>query len=430
MKLIAQFGPLMRWFTRSVRCVSHTAKRLADGELGPLVRIVHMFDRVPSTAPDRDELARITQEQAALRRVATLVARGTPPPDVFKTVASEMGRLLEADCTAIRRYETEASVTVVGSWAESGDSELRMPVGLRLSVEGESVTSMVLRTGRPARMMTYRATPGEIGAWAREKGLDYAAGSPITVEGRLWGVMMAYWLSVEPPLQVEERMREFTELIATAIANAESRAELVASRARVVAAADAVRRGIERDLHDGTQQRLVTLGLVLRQAANGLSSGQPGLRKELEQSAHELSGIVDELREISRGLHPAIISRGGLAPALATLARRSVVPATCTVRVDRPLGEQIEVAVYYVVSEALTNAAKHAGASHIEIEVTAGDVVQLLIRDDGCGGAVTDRGSGLLGLKDRIEALGGSIRITSPAGEGTTLLTRIPVPLA
>jgi signal transduction histidine kinase len=230
------------------------------------------------------------------------------------------------------------------------------------------------------------------------------------------------------PADTEARLASFTELVATAIANAESRAALATSRARIVAAADESRRRIERDLHDGTQQRLVALMLELQAAQAAQPCGVAELQAQLARTARGLAGVLEELREISRGIHPAILSRGGLRPALRGLARRSAVPVDLDLRAERRLPEPVEVAAYYVVSEALTNAAKHAHASVVRVELDADDAtVQLSIRDDGIGGAELGRGSGLVGLSDRIEALGGTLAITSPAGSGTTLLIEMPL---
>jgi signal transduction histidine kinase len=229
-------------------------------------------------------------------------------------------------------------------------------------------------------------------------------------------------------VDTESQIAEFTELVATAVANAESRSELRASRARVVAAADETRRRIERDLHDGTQQHLVSLALELRAAAAAVPRDLDELAAQLSRTAKGLADAADDLREISRGIHPAILSKGGLGPALRTLARRSAVPVELDLRTDRRLAEPVEVAAYYVVSEALTNAARHASASMVHIDLEAdGSIVLLSIHDDGVGGADPGRGSGLIGLRDRIEALGGKIELASPAGGGTSLFARIPI---
>jgi signal transduction histidine kinase len=207
----------------------------------------------------------------------------------------------------------------------------------------------------------------------------------------------------------------------------ESREELAASRARIVATADQARRRIERDLHDGTQQRLVSLALDLRAIEAVMPPELPELRAQLAHIATELAGALDDLREISRGIHPAILSDGGLPPALKALARRSVVPVELDVDVSTRLPEQVEVAAYYVVSEALTNAAKHARASVVHVDVQARDgSLHLSVHDDGIGGATLGRGSGLIGLIDRVKALDGTISVTSPPGEGTALLVVLP----
>jgi signal transduction histidine kinase len=236
--------------------------------------------------------------------------------------------------------------------------------------------------------------------------------------------------SEELPPDAEERVEKVGELVATAIANAESKSELAASRRRIVAASDDARRRIERDLHDGTQQRLVSLRLAVRAAQSNLPSDLSDLRSELSRIATGLAGAVEELQELSRGIHPAILAQGGLAPALRTLARRSAIPVALDLRMDRRLPAPIEVAAYYVMSEALANAAKHAQASRIDISVTPRDGrLMLSIRDDGIGGADRSRGSGLVGLTDRVEALGGSISIESPPGAGTRITAELPLDL-
>jgi signal transduction histidine kinase len=268
-----------------------------------------------------------------------------------------------------------------------------------------------------------------VSVWAREHGIRSGVGSPIIVEGRLWGVIIAFSDADGPrPDGTEERLLAFTELVAMAIANTESRAELAASRARVVAAADQTRRRIERDLHDGTQQRLISLALELRAAEASVPPEQKSLVRQWSRTAQGLTEVVEELREISRGLHPAILEKGGLGPALRALARRAGVPVELSVDVGGRLPERAEVAAYYVVSEALANAAKHARASVVRVDAGVdGGTLRLLVADDGAGGADPSRGSGLIGLSDRVAAVGGRIEITSPPGGGTSLLVTIPV---
>jgi signal transduction histidine kinase len=230
------------------------------------------------------------------------------------------------------------------------------------------------------------------------------------------------------PADTEERVRDFADLAATAIADAEARAELTASRARIVEASDNARRRFERDLHDGAQQRLVSLGLKLRTAEASVPPELRALRDQIADIVTGLTGVSNDLQETSRGLHPAILSRGGLGPALKTLARRSTVPVELRVDVDRRLPDPAEVGAYYLVAEALTNAAKHAEASEVQVRLAADAAsLHVLIRDDGVGGADSRKGSGLIGLTDRVEALGGRLQISSIAGRGTSLAATIPL---
>jgi signal transduction histidine kinase len=278
-------------------------------------------------------------------------------------------------------------------------------------------------------MESYEGARGVIAEQARAAGVRVAVGAPIVMDGRLWGVVSAGWnWEQAPPADTEQRMAQFAQLLATATANADSRAELIASRARLVAASDEARRRFERDLHDGVQQRLVSLALEL----HGAEAIAPRVNAELvAQLAHVrqgLAGALDDLQELSRGIHPAILSDGGLVAALRTLARRSAVPVELHLSVDERLADRVEVGAYYVVSEALTNAAKHARASEVEVNAHVHDGrLELTIGDDGVGGADPARGSGLTGLVDRVAALGGTIAITSPPGKGTSLRVELPV---
>jgi signal transduction histidine kinase/PAS domain-containing protein len=393
---------------------------------GELVELVGTIVDVTERRHAETELQRLAGEQAALRRVAMLVAEGASPTAVFDAVAAEMERLLDADGVTLSRYEPADEVTVV---AHRGANASKVPPGTRVSHAGENVTSIVRRSERPARLEHYEGTDGPIAALARELGVRASVAAPIVVEGRLWGVTIANWRGEEsPPADTEARMAQFAELLDTAIANANSRAELMASRARLVAASDEARRGFERDLHDGVQQRLVGLSLELRAAEAMASPEDDELVRQLAQVGEGLAEALEELRELSRGIHPAILSKGGLALALNALARRSAVPASLDLAVDRRLADRIEVGAYYVVSEALTNAAKHAQASKVEIHARAGRrVLELTIVDDGVGGADPAQGSGLTGLSDRIEALGGTIAIVSPPGQGTSLRVELPL---
>ncbi len=376
----------------------------------------------------RDELTRLLAEQAALRRVATLVARGIDPVEIFSAVAGEFGRLLDADNAGISRFEPDgSSVVIVGS---VGEDAATVPIGTRVELPDYFAPAMVWRTGRSAQIDedVWDTLPGPAADRLRKLGIRSMVASPIIVESRVWGVITVSSRRGPFPADAAGRLADFTELLATAIGNAESRGELAASRARVVAAADQARRRIERDPHDGTQQRLVSLGLELRLAQSLVPAGLPELETEIGRVAGELTGVVKDLLEIARGIHPAILSEGGLGSALRTLGRRAAVAVELEVAGITRLPEPVEVAAYYVISEALTNATRYAHASvvRVAVEERAGGL-HLSVRDDGAGGADPARGSGLIGLRDRVEALGGSFEISSPPGQGTLLGVQLPL---
>jgi signal transduction histidine kinase len=391
-----------------------------------LASVTDLLATAIANAESRAGVTRLAEEQAALRRVATLVAGGAPPEEVFAAVTEEAGQLLAADQTTLSRYESDGTVTVVAGWSTIDNA---LPVGARLKLGGKNLTTLIWQTRRPARIDSYADSSGALAAAVREARVRSGVGAPIIVQDRLWGVMDA-GSTGEQPLGpgTEARLASFTELVATAIANAESRSDLDASRGRIVAASDEARRRIERDLHDGAQQRLVSLGLALRAAQTAVPPQLGGLEGELTNVAEGLANVLNELREMARGIHPAILAKGGLGSALKTLARRCPVPVELDVRAQARLPERVEVAAYYVVSEALTNAAKHAHASVVNVEVeTVEGALRLRVRDDGVGGADPVRGSGLIGLKDRVEALGGTLAVQSPAGAGTTLRVELPL---
>jgi signal transduction histidine kinase len=356
-----------------------------------------------------------------------LVARAAPPEEVFAAVAAAAGRLLDADFAVMSRYDEDGTATIVGTWAASPGPEL-LPPGTRMEREYGSVHALVFATDRPARSEAYGERDGASANIARQWGVRAAVGVPIHIEGRLWGIIGVASVRDESlPADTETWLAGFTELVAAAIANADAQAALTASRARIVAAADAARHRIQRDLHDGAQQRLVTLALQLRAAQAAVPPGAGDLATELERLAEGLVAAHDELREIARGIHPVALAKGGLVSVLNGLARRSTVPVHLDVRINARLPEQIELAAYYVVAEALTNAAKHADADSIDVElVTDGDVLRVCVSDDGRGGADLSHGSGLIGLKDRVEMLGGRISLHSPLGTGTRVKIELP----
>jgi signal transduction histidine kinase len=373
-------------------------------------------------------LSPLAEEQAALRRVATLVARGVGTSELFSAVAEEMARCLHVELAGVLRYEADGTPIRLAynePWWPS------LPIGEPVTVEFESVAATVLRTGRAARIdvLNNAVEATADGSRLRELGIRSMVAAPIMVDARMWGlaVVGSSWPE-SLPADTEARVGEFAELAATAIAAATTRTELIASRARIVTAADDARRRLERDLHDGAQQRLISLALQLRTAQASVTPQQQALKRLLAQVISGLTAVSEELREISHGIHPAILSSGGLVPALKMLARRSTVPVTLDLAVDRRLPEPVEVAAYYVLAEALTNTAKHAHASHITVHARiTDDHLCVSIRDNGIGGADRGQGSGLIGLIDRVEALSGHIQILSPTGKGTALHATIPI---
>jgi signal transduction histidine kinase len=378
----------------------------------------------------RDRLRQLGEQQAGLRRVATLVARGASPSDVFGAVADEMAGCLGVNNASVNRFEGDEVVVLALSHLDP-EMENKPAVGERHTLEGDNIATRVIQAGHSARLdfAELLDAPGSIAARLREMGLRSTVAVPIVVEGQVWGMAAVGSSAPEPlPADTEARSGDFADLVATSIANAATRAELIASRARIVAAADDARRRLERDLHDGAQQRLVSLGLQTRLAEASVPPQLDSLKSQLSRVVSGLMDISTDLQEISRGIHPAILSKGGLGSALKTLARRCPVAVSLDLKIDRHLPDSVEVGAYYIVAEALTNTAKHARASVVKVGVEAeGANLHLSIRDDGIGGAAAGKGSGLTGLVDRVEALGGKMKIESPSGSGTSLLVDIPI---
>jgi signal transduction histidine kinase len=372
-------------------------------------------------------LERLAEEQAALRRVATLVADHPAPEEIFAAVAEEATRLLGGGAGIVCRYERDGAITIVAGW---GEPRSYLPVGTQLDLDGDSLAATVLHARGPARI-DYHEASGPIAERMRALSVRSSVGAPIVVDRRVWGAMMVTSDRSDAfATDNEDRLAAFTELVATAISNAESRAQLTASRARIVAASDETRRRIERNLHDGIQQRLVTLGLELKLLRDAARPERPDLLAPLLRVEAGLRSVLDEVREISRGVHPAILSERGLGPALTALARRSAVPVQLEIGPVKRLPLPLEAAAYYVASEALTNAAKHAHASLAAVALACHNgIVRLSIRDDGVGGADPARGSGIVGLSDRVEALGGTFVLSSPLGGGTSMVVQLPTEL-
>jgi PAS domain S-box-containing protein len=371
------------------------------------------------------KLHRLAAEQAALRRVATLVAGNAPPERVFQTVTEEVCRLLDLRTALLARFEDDAAATVVGKF---GSPTGVLEVGNVVELEVDGTATKVYETGSPARS-DYADPAGDAAAELLSLGFVGSVGVPIAVAGETWGVLVVALREGEIlGRETEHRLQAFAELVGLAVASADARDELAASRLRIVEASDTERRRLERNLHDGAQQRLIALSLGLRLAQSRLRSDPDESAALLEELSGELGEALTELRELAQGLHPAVLTERGLGAALEVLAAR--MPMTVELDVDLPerLPEPVETAAYYAVSEALTNVTKHAGASAASVRVMClGGTLLVEVSDDGMGGADANGGTGLRGLCDRIETLDGELWIESVVGEGTTVRAELPV---
>ena len=378
-------------------------------------------ERAREAEQAQSELARLADEQAALRRVATLVAQAVPTSELFEAVTREVGLRCDADLARMERFEPDHTVTALAAWSRSGEAQLA--VGTRFELEGASIAAQVYETGRPARVDTFAGASGPIAEEAQALGIRSSVGCPIVVGGRTWGVIAASTRRATPfPPNTESRIADFTELVATAVSNAEARAALVASRARLLTAGDEARRRVARDLHDGAQQRLVHTILTLKLAQGAQDAA--GLVGEALEEAEQAN---EELRELAHGLLPSVLTRGGLTAGVEALVSRVRLPVTVEVT-DQRFAPEIEASAYFVVAEALTNVAKHSGAAERgrQSRGSTDSALHVDVRDDGAGGARLD-GSGLVGLSDRVEALGGSLLVDSPPGQGTRIGATLPL---
>jgi PAS domain S-box-containing protein len=402
---------------------STTLDRDADGEITGATGIGQDVTERNQAAAD---LRRLAQQQAALRRVATCVASEIDSSSVFDIVAEEVACLLSGRSANVVRFEPEAGAgTMVGGWTRGFRS---LPVGSRVTFDGPTAVGQVRRHNRAARVDDYANVPGEFAAVIRDLGIEASVAAPIRVGGELWGAIVVS-TTRDAPLtsDSEARIEEFAELVALGLASAAARAELAASRARIVAAGDAERRRLERNLHDGAQQQLVSLSLALRMARSKLD-GASEAAVMLDAASDQLLQALAELRELARGIHPAILTDQGLRAAVEALARRSPVPVELEIDPPQDIPPQVEAASYYVISEALANAAKYADAQTVRVSVQRNDAqLQVEVADDGRGSADRRRGSGLNGLADRVSALGGHLRVVSPAGAGTTVTADMPI---
>jgi signal transduction histidine kinase len=421
---------------RPVRRAAGMAGRLAAGDLavrmpetgtGEIGALERSFNVMASALEaGRDDLDRLLREQEALRSVATLVAEGAEPARVFATVTREVGLLSGADLARMERYESESEVTAIAAWSRDQPAELA--VDRRFQLGGPSIAALVLERGAPVRIDSFEGAGGAIAEEARSLGIRSSVGCPVLVEGRLWGVIAASSKELGAfPAQTESQIGEFTELVATAIANADSHDELIASRARIVAAADEARRRIRRDLHDGGQQRLVHALITLKLARRSLDAGDSNADELVDEALEHTEGAILALRELSHGILPSVLTRGGLRAGVESLVARMSLPVGVDVS-DERYSAGVEATAYFVISEALTNVVKHSGAERAEVRGgVAEGALRVEIRDDGKGGAVPQRGAGLVGLRDRVTALAGDLRIESPPGGGTRIVLTLPL---
>ena len=368
----------------------------------------------------------LTEEQAALRRIATLVAGEAASDRVFEQVTVEAAKTLGASAASLARFDEDDMVTFVGGWSDAG--RLAFPVGTRVPLEETGVLARIRGTGLPERVNDYENLAPEIAERLSSSGYRSATAAPIRVGGRLWGGLVAVTRRDEPlPAGSEHRLGDFAELVAQAIANADAYRKLASSRVRIVQAGDTERRRLERNLHDGAQQRLVSLALKLRLIRGNLRKDPELAEGLLGEADSELDQALEELRELARGIHPAVLTDRGLEAAIRTLAERAPVPVQLTRLPEDRLPESVEAAIYYLVAEAITNVAKYAQATSASVAVERSNgFATVVVRDDGIGGAEPTAGSGLVGLADRVEALGGRLHIESPVGQGTALTAEIP----
>ena len=393
---------------------------LPSGTEDRLTQFAHIAATAVTGARSRDALGRLAGEQAALRRVAELVARGAALDEVFTAVATEASNILGESAANLFRYDGP-HFTVVAACRSS------VPVGMRTPAGGDSVGARMLQARRPLRFPTLAGT-GSAG-YARDLQVGALVAVPILVEGRLWGGLSTTTAGDAPPADAEDRLAEFAELAAAAIASAENKAQLRASRARVVATADETRQRLQRDVHDGAQQRLVQTVLTLKLGLDAAGRGEDTLDLMREALEHAERATA-ELRELVHGILPASLSRGGLHTGLESLIAGSTMPVDLDVSAlpEERLPAELEVTAYFVVAEALTNVVKHARATRARVAVScAGETLTIEVTDDGVGGADPRGGTGLTGLADRVDALDGALSLTSPAGTGTTVRVTLPL---
>jgi PAS domain S-box-containing protein len=406
--------------------VAPGAEPLPEETESRLARFTELAAAAISNAQTRNDLRAMAKEQAALRRVATLVARGADSSAVFDAVCEETGDVISATSVNLAHFTPDGLNLTMAGWSLR---DTHVPTGTCVPLQGESINALIRNSGEPQRFDDYKEAEGQLAAVIRSRGIRCEVGAPVLVDGEIWGALIAGWDTANvSPEGSERRLASFAELLGTAVSNATTRSELISSRARIVTAADEARRRIERDLHDGTQQQLVSLGLDLQAIQGKIPTALGVHREDFERVSRKIQRILDDVRKISRGIHPALLSNNGLAPALKSLRRQSPVQVELQIDLPKRLPQSVEIAAYYVISEALANVTKHANATLVTIAATAStDSLRAFIRDDGKGGATMRPGSGLSGLADRVEALGGEFALESTAGKGTAITIRLPL---
>ncbi len=395
---------------------SNTITRDADGDVVGATSI----------GDDVTERNRASRQEAALRRLATMVAVEAPSEEIFHTLTEDVAHLLGGQTSNLIQFDDLSTGTVVAGWSET--DVVTLPVGECVMFDGPTAVQEVRRTGRAARIDNYEGVQGELAERLRRLGLRSTVSAPVVVDGRVWGaIVVSTTGSATLAPDAEAQIVQFSELVAIALTTAEAHSQLEASRARIVAAGDAERRRLERNLHDGAQQRLVSLALGLRMARSAVGDDSDAAAL-IDSASVELAEALAELRELARGIHPAVLTDQGLRAAVGALTLRAAVPVKVTFDLEHELPQPVEAAIYYVISEALANITKYAGATSAEVSVSsAGRAVRVVVADDGIGGADADRGSGLNGLIDRVDALNGHLHVASPPGEGTRLFAQIPI---
>jgi signal transduction histidine kinase len=400
---------------------------IPDGAEDRVAAFAELVSYAIDNAETHEDLQRLADEQAALRRIATLVAQGAQSQMVFDAVCEETGRLFGATTVNLVQFTPDDFHLAMSGWSLRG---VHVPTGTLLPLKGDTIDTLVRRTAAPGRCDSYEQAKGELAELLRQLGVRSEVGAPVVIDGQVWGALTAGTDEPEPLAPgTEHRLASFAELIATAVSNATARSELIASRARIVATADEQRRRVVRDLHDGAQQRLVHAVMTLQ-----LAQSESGTATELTQLVREAlehtSAAIEELRELAHGIHPALLTTRGLAAAVEALADRAPVPVRIEIPEQR-YPASVESAAYFVAAEALTNVAKYAAASAARVAVThRSDSLVIEVEDDGVGGATLSTGSGLAGLRDRLAAFQGQLTVDSPPGEGTRIRAQIPLPLS